>query len=51
MKQTWWEERELIIQEAVESKGGPEVALSAEELILYRRSVAIIHFLAQDRGD
>ena len=36
---------------AVESKGGPEVALGAEESTFYRRSVAIINFLAQDRGD
>ena len=36
---------------AVSSKWGPEVALSAEESTLYRRSAAIINFLAQERGD
>jgi hypothetical protein len=35
----------------VEAKGGPESALNSEESTLYRRGVAIINFLAQDRGD
>jgi hypothetical protein len=34
-----------------ESKGGPEIPLSGADATLYRRGVAIINFLAQDRGD